>query len=367
MKTLRALRYFLAMICAILVPTISLANEQILRLDRAEFVLDHGELPPPDSAAWKPQQLPDNWGESRPNIGGFGWYRLRFHLVGQPQQPYALYLPRVVLNGAFYINGAYIGSSGQFKEPVARNWNRAQFYLIPTPALRLGPNTLHVRLWTSSNSKNNLLPISLGSANRLSPRFECRYFLQTTLTAISCAVIAANSLLTLYLWSRRRQDSVYGYIGFAMLFSIIPCANFYVRDLPISSIAWDVLVITMDCGSAIFVCFCALRMVDLRWPRFETLLWLFLLVAPTAMALGGSGSFLVGNALGTVTVLIYLTSVGALFARRFLWHRWKTEPAVVALIMAVVVGVHDIGMFSGIFHPTGFFIALSVVPWRRPL
>ena len=176
MKTLRALRYFLAMICAILVPTISLANEQILRLDRAEFVLDHGELPPPDSAAWKPQQLPDNWGESRPNIGGFGWYRLRFHLVGQPQQPYALYLPRVVLNGAFYINGAYIGSGGQFKEPVARNWNRAQFYLIPTPALRLGPNTLHVRLWTSSNSKNNLLPISLGSARSTQPTFRTSLF-----------------------------------------------------------------------------------------------------------------------------------------------------------------------------------------------
>ena len=123
MKTLRTRRQFLAMICAILVPMITLADEQILRLDRAEFVLDDAELPPPDSAAWKPQQLPDNWNVSRPQASGFGWYRIRFVLAQVPTQLYAIYAPKVSIGAAFYLNGQYLGSGGVFAPPAtfARN------------------------------------------------------------------------------------------------------------------------------------------------------------------------------------------------------------------------------------------------------
>ena len=38
-----------------------------------------------------------------------------------PTTAYAVYLPRVSMNAAVYVNGLLVGSGGSFDEPVARN------------------------------------------------------------------------------------------------------------------------------------------------------------------------------------------------------------------------------------------------------
>jgi signal transduction histidine kinase len=130
------------------------------------------------------------------------------------------------------------------------------------------------------------------------------------------------------------------------------------------------MVLVFECGTAVFVCLCALRMVDLRWPRFEALLWLFLLAAPIAMVFARGDRFRITSALGIIIVFIYLVALGSLLARRTLWHRWKTEPVVLTLVMAIFVGIHDIGMLTGVFPADGIFyrpiagaVASIVVGW----
>jgi hypothetical protein len=59
------------------VPAAADAGTSPLYLDRAAFVFSDSPEPPPDSAAWQPQALPDNWRASRPGVSGYGWYRLR--------------------------------------------------------------------------------------------------------------------------------------------------------------------------------------------------------------------------------------------------------------------------------------------------
>ena len=74
----------------LLVPLVaSSADDPILRLTQAEFILSDAPEPPPDSAPWRPQMLPDAWWDSRPSASGYGWYRVRFSLPDQPQHPYA--------------------------------------------------------------------------------------------------------------------------------------------------------------------------------------------------------------------------------------------------------------------------------------
>src|SRR5262245_61205383 len=55
-----------------------IGSEDILAIDTAAIVLDASTQPPPDTRAWAPVQLPDNWNLSRPGQGGQAWYRLRF-------------------------------------------------------------------------------------------------------------------------------------------------------------------------------------------------------------------------------------------------------------------------------------------------
>ena len=121
------------------------AAASTLKLDSAELVLDDSALPPSDSAPWQPQALPDNWNVSRPGQGGIAWYRLRFELPRAPDQLYAIYVRKLSMNAAFHANGALLGSGGQFEEPVARQWNRPQFFTMPPALLNEGENVLHVQ------------------------------------------------------------------------------------------------------------------------------------------------------------------------------------------------------------------------------
>ena len=55
----------------LLLPTMAFAADPVLRLDQAEFILSDAAEPPPDSAPWQPQTLPDYWGTTRPVTSGY--------------------------------------------------------------------------------------------------------------------------------------------------------------------------------------------------------------------------------------------------------------------------------------------------------
>jgi hypothetical protein len=115
----------------VLLPIQSHAASSIMRFDAAQFVLEDATVPPADTAPWKAQPLPDNWNLLRPGVGGNGWYRIRFELPDERGELQAIYVRKLSMNAAFYVNGSFVGSGGSFDEPVARNWNRPQFVTIP--------------------------------------------------------------------------------------------------------------------------------------------------------------------------------------------------------------------------------------------
>jgi hypothetical protein len=97
-------------------PAAADAGASPLRLDSAAFILSDSAEPPPDSAAWQAQALPDNWLGSRPGVSGYGWYRLRFDLPAAPDMPYAVYVPLLECAGALYVNGVFAGQAGAFAQ-----------------------------------------------------------------------------------------------------------------------------------------------------------------------------------------------------------------------------------------------------------
>src|SRR5690242_3362421 len=87
----------------------------VLQLDRADFVPSDASEPPPDTAAWTPQRLPDNWLVSGAGAQGYGWYRVQFDLPRDPDQLYAAFMPLLETFGALYVNGVYVGQTGDFE------------------------------------------------------------------------------------------------------------------------------------------------------------------------------------------------------------------------------------------------------------
>lgn len=126
-------------------PMVASAADPVLRLTQAEFLLSDSPEPPPDSAPWKPQTLPDNWLFSRLGTYGHAWYRLHFDLSAQPDQPYAAYIQWLRTIGAVYVNGVYVGRTGPFDKLDSSA--RAQLFIIAPSLLRAGQNVLYVHLF----------------------------------------------------------------------------------------------------------------------------------------------------------------------------------------------------------------------------
>ena len=98
----------------LLLPTMALAADPVLRLDHAEFILSDAAEPPPDSAPWQPQKLPDDWSITRPEASGYAWYRLRFDLAEGPKAQQAIFMLWLRTVGAVYLNGTQVGQDGIF-------------------------------------------------------------------------------------------------------------------------------------------------------------------------------------------------------------------------------------------------------------
>ena len=341
-----------------IVPTLSLADESVLKLDVTEFVLDDAESPPPDSALWKPQSLPDNWSVSRTQAKGFGWYRIRFTLSEASSNLYAIYVPKIALNGAFFLNGQPIGSGGSFQAgSIARNFNRPQFFLVSPQLLKTGTNTLYVRIWAIAKAGHGLGLIQLGPEEVLRPHFERRYLLQVQLPQIFGALAGFIGILLLFLWTRRRQDTVFGYWGVASLTGVLFVTHFVIRDPLLPGPQWDMLTLSALGWFVGFYGLFVLRFTQLRWRNFEGLLWLNLAASPLVWMLGGLANF------RYVTILVSLANaVILLFCIGILaYYSWRSRTMEsILLLVAILINLglagHDVAVLARLLPFDSMFL-----------
>ena len=313
-----------------------------LTLDAAEFVRDDSSAPPPDSASWQPQALPDNWNATRPGEGGNAWYRVRFELPRSPDRLHAIYVRKLSMNAAFHVNGAFLGAGGQFEEPVARHWNRPQYFTIPPELLREGANVLYVRLWAYPNSRGGLGEIELGPDAELRPRYERRYFVQTVLPQLCNIVVAALGVFAFAMWVKRRAEPTYvWFFAFSLLWAF-RSTHMFVRDIPVDAFHWDIWVQSSFGWCALLFIVLAMRYSGRRWPRFEAVLLGYAVLGPIAMYAGGPER-LHAVASNWSFVIVPVAVFFEAFLMREAWRQRTVTSVLLAAVWALIIvaSVHD--------------------------
>src|SRR5262249_43881790 len=94
---------------------------------------------PPDAArfAAAPQvSLPESWSGGGRSRSPQAWYRAAIELPAVPQEPWAVYLPRLEMNVDVWVNGESVGDGGPFEPRIARNYYRPLLFRIPPELLR---------------------------------------------------------------------------------------------------------------------------------------------------------------------------------------------------------------------------------------
>lgn len=325
-------------------PGASVQPDTSLKLTVADFVVRESPVPPAQDAPWQAQSLPDRWNTNHPGIHGSIWYRLKFQSIstGMSAQIQAVYLPRFCMNAAVYLNGVFLGSGGSFEEPLARNWNRPLFFLIPPGLLRADENTLHVRLHAPPFSQGGLSPVLIGPEQILRPEFERTHFLHITLNQTFSLIVFAIGVLMLSLWWRRRKDSMYGYFGLSALTWSLNSSNLYLQHPPFSSTTWELMISASFQVFAGLLLISLLRFIAVRSLWFERSLWVLMVASPLSLAVVPESAYTM------LTSVLHLLTLAAAVGLIFLLTRtaWRQRDFDVAMLaggmwLIVLFAAHD--------------------------
>lgn len=340
----QAMRTLLTLCLALLLGLPGGVRAEAVRLiDAAWFVLDDRPLPPGPEAAWQPQSLPDLWLVNRPQADGErGWYRLDFQSSAPTDTHYAVYLPKLVMNAAVYLNGVPIGDGGPFEEPIARNWNRPLLFLFPPGLLRAGGNTLHVRLRGHPYTQAALHPVWVGPEPVLREKYERAHFLNITVNQSASLLIAAIGLLTLSLWLRRRQDTAHAYFSASALVWAAQSSNLYVHAAPLPTAGWEILV---NAGFQVFSGFLLislLRFVAAGGQWLIAALWVSVVAGPVTLWLVPAGHYLnLTSAWHLYTLVCAALTLALLLRAAFRHGNREARYLVVGMCLVILFALHD--------------------------
>lgn len=346
-----------------------------IELQDGEFVLDVSERPPGADAPWRAQSLPDAWRVNHPDaardVDARGWYRFRFRLAGGFDPLQAVYLPKLGLNAAVYLNGQIVGDGGGFSEPVGRNWNRPLLFLLPPGLLRAGENTLHVRLLSHPYTQASLNPFFLGPEKTLRPRFERAAFLRITLNQAASLLIASMGVLMLILWWQRRQDVAYGFFGVSALLWAAQSTNLYLTQAPLPTAAWEILINSSFQVFSAFLLISLLRFSGAGGRPLIPLLWFSVVASPVSQALAPAEFYLAFTAFWHVfTLLCALVTLLFLLRAALQWHNRDAGLMALAMGMVVLLAGHDWLMHSQHFwlsRSFDFFEDVYLLHYSAPL
>ncbi len=314
----------------------------VRQLTQAQILLGDSATPPPDDAAWSIQSLPDNWNKTRPGIGGFAWYRLDFDLKADDIQLSALYIPRMSMTGAALVNGEFVGGERAFAEPLSRLWYRPQLFVIPAKLLKVGSNTLHIRMKTYPNAKGGLSEMSFGFAAPIEAVWSQRYFWQVTSVQITSAITLGLGIMALLAWSLRGWETAYGYFGAAALVWVLRNSHFLLTWIPVPASIWEVFSATMQIWVLSLVFMFVLRFAGKVMSIAERFIQAFSVAAPFIMFWAGAEKLtLTSNLLYLVMLVMggYILKVTFDVARRE--RTTGTILLVGASLVVYVLGAHD--------------------------
>jgi signal transduction histidine kinase len=356
-----------AILVLVAVNTVNNGDIQAVPIHRAQIILSDAAAPPPDEEpGWEEVILPDDWRLQRPDYGGYAWYRTTARVNGNQPGPWAIYLPRISMNAAVFLNNHYIGSGGAFEPVMARNWNRPLYFLAPEALLRHDENVLHIRLRADAWEFGLLGKLYFAPEDLLIDAFERQYFIQITFVEAATLIMLATGLFVGVIWLLRR-DMLYGWFSLAALTWSITNTNLYLKYVPLPDRIWEWVTGISLLWMIVIITMLALRFVQKLNTR--------VVVVVVTVALAGSILDLVLPKSWYILIISY--SLMAIFSVYVLSHvlsayLHKRDYGSGALFMAgaimLFIGVHDLLVMMGwtdresqYFLPTGSLLMFVVI------
>lgn len=307
----------------------------------AHVLVSDADLPPADSAPWEPVHLPHRRvGTRGANAAPAVWLRAAFDLpASRTVGSHALYLPYLYAGGQIFLNGMPLATVRSSDEEVTVRWERPFMVVVPAALMRPGSNVVHVRMPAASMRFPRIV---LGSLDAVRPAYERRLFWVSIVPQVTTVVCTLMSVFLLFIWWRRRQETMYGLLGMAALLWGLRTQTFVIEVLPHDlHAAWRAVYHAATGGFIVSIALFAMHFAQWRKPRLERILIAYAIAGPALMLLGPGMDPAVGRfwSAGLMPIGLMLLTVVVMAA----W-RQRTVPAMsllAAISFAVIAGIHD--------------------------
>lgn len=216
--------------------------------------------------------------------GSIVQYQLYVNLEALPQQPLALYVPKLSLSGSVSVNGKYLEACAVGPLAQLRCLHRPYLFVVPADFWRVGNNTIRFDIYATSRQMNGLSSVTLGDPTQLyEQRYRWEYWLRVDLLMGLAWLSAISGLLSLAVALALRREAVYLWFGLTCIANALALFNGFVESPSVSIKVYNWFVFSMRLISVPMLCatFIALFGRNRRW--FSMLVVAFSIVAPVAI------------------------------------------------------------------------------------
>lgn len=262
-------------------PWVALPLGQVTELPEACLLADlQPGLPPGDAAPWLHVHLPHRWKDTHAGFEGSMWYRFRITLPAAPDAPWAVYLPRVVMNAQVWVNGVALDYTGSMADPVTRHWYVPLLFSVPANLWKPGENIVHVRVASGYQARNGLAPIQIGPVDTVATVYKHRKWAQVDGVQIAHVAMISLGLVMVIVWLRDRAQSAFGFMGASALFWGLSTLMM-ISPTPLTDLlVWERLSFTATVWYQLALTAFFFRFTERPWPWVDRLVVTMALLVP---------------------------------------------------------------------------------------
>jgi len=330
--------------CNSLLDPDGLENYQIIHAKFTSSPAENPTLLPPlsNTQAWHPVITPHNWDKYDYATGRDGWYDIDYLFKADDYNVmHAIYIPRLNMNTAVYINNKRLDSGGDFIEPISRNWNRPLIFVIPEGMLHAGHNRINIYMNAYLNSGGGLGQMYIGPNAMLDRSYRRHLRVFITTTEITCAFTFALSFAMFLFWYLRKEKMFF-WFAWASFFSGFYLLNHFVQNIPVSRHLWELAFqVSIDAFALCLMQFTR-RWLKLEHNRIEMGLWIYLILMTTVLFLLPEEVLMTGVNINHVIFLAVGFYVSWLLLQAWYHQKnhWLLLP-ILALTIDFILALHD--------------------------
>lgn len=319
-----------------------LAGEAVVEIDAVLAIEADMDAPPPEAAAWQPRRLPDRWQERGAPRAGTVWYAVELPASPPSSAPQALWLPKVSMHAALWVDGRPVRPLGASAQPRARHWNTPLLFELPPGEAGAPARRVQLQVKAEPGHDGGLAPLRAGPASALQSRHASLGFWRRTAVAASIAFGLSIGLVFVLVWLRQRDQPAWGYFGSGAALWSVSNLNFVVQDVPLADRAWELAVHLTTFWALLLMSLFALSLTNRLPRRLERGAWAYALLGAAGLWAAGDRGLSTPTAALMLPVLAFggwsmATVVG--WVRR----RTSTDHLLFAAVAALTLGAagHD--------------------------